>query len=57
MAGPETNVLFSLPRRQRSGCARATYRRESDLGLVFLGSLPDVRSIIAGYVMDELLAS
>ena len=57
-AGPETNVLFWLPRRQMVGMrARTIYRRGNDVGLVFLDSRPDVRSIIAGYVMDELLAS
>ena len=54
--GQEAVLLFWLPpRRILRLRANMIYRSGNDVGLVFLDSRPDVRSIISGYVMDELL--
>ena len=52
----EAVLLFWLPpRRILKLRAHTTYRRGNDVGLVFLDSRPDDRSIISGYVIDQLL--
>ncbi len=54
--GQEAVLLFWLPpRRVLRLRANTIYRSGNDVGLVFLDGRADVRSIISGYVMDELL--
>ncbi len=56
--GQEAVLLFWLPpRRVLRLRAKTIYRSGNDVGLVFVDGRLDVRSIISGYVMDELLAN